>query len=77
VLNDIGPEADPVGIERIKGYAGRLPPPKDWSDAIAQTRTMFGDAWPNLSEQRWSTIVRRGFARMQWEPFCGCRSHDR
>jgi pimeloyl-ACP methyl ester carboxylesterase len=61
VLNDIGPEADPVGIERIKGYAGRLPPPKDWSDAIAQTRTMFGDAWPNLSEQRWSTIVRRGF----------------
>jgi pimeloyl-ACP methyl ester carboxylesterase len=61
VLNDIGPEADPVGIDRIKGYAGRLPPPKDWSDAIAQTRTMFGDAWPNLSEQRWSTIVRRGF----------------
>ena len=29
VLNDIGPEADPAGIERIKGYAGRLPPPKD------------------------------------------------
>jgi len=61
VLNDIGPEADPAGIERIKGYAGRLPPPKDWSDAIAQTRTMFGDAWPNLSEQSWSRIVRRGF----------------
>jgi len=61
VLNDIGPEADPAGIERIKGYAGRLPAPKDWSDAIAQTRTMFADAWPNLSEQRWSTIGRRGF----------------
>jgi len=61
VLNDIGPEADPVGIERIKGYAGRLPPPKDWSDAIAQTQGMFGDAWPNLSAERWATIVRRGF----------------
>jgi pimeloyl-ACP methyl ester carboxylesterase len=61
VLNDIGPEADPVGIERIKGYAGRLPPPKDWSDAIAQTKTMFGDAWPNLTAERWATIVRRGF----------------
>jgi pimeloyl-ACP methyl ester carboxylesterase len=61
VLNDIGPEADPVGIARIKGYAGRLPPPKDWSDAIAQTRSMFGDAWPDLSEQRWSTITRRGY----------------
>jgi pimeloyl-ACP methyl ester carboxylesterase len=61
VLNDIGPEADPAGIERIKGYAGRLPPPKDWSEAIAQSRSMFGDAWPNLSAERWSTIVRRGY----------------
>jgi len=61
VLNDIGPEADPAGIERIKGYAGRLPPPKDWSDAIAQTKTMFGDAWPNLTAERWATIARRGF----------------
>lgn len=61
VLNDIGPEADPAGIERIKGYAGRLPPPKDWSDAIAQTKSMFGDAWPNLTAERWSTITRRGF----------------
>jgi pimeloyl-ACP methyl ester carboxylesterase len=61
VLNDIGPEADPVGIERIKGYAGRLPPPKDWSEALAQTKTMFGDAWPDLGADRWSTIVRRGF----------------
>jgi pimeloyl-ACP methyl ester carboxylesterase len=61
VLNDIGPEADPAGLARIKGYAGRLPPPQDWSDAIAQTRSMFGDAWPNLSEERWSTITRRGY----------------
>ncbi len=61
VLNDIGPEADPAGIERIKGYAGRLPPPKDWTDALAQTKTMFGDAWPNLTAERWATIVRRGY----------------
>jgi pimeloyl-ACP methyl ester carboxylesterase len=61
VLNDIGPEADPKGLDRIKGYAGRLPPPKDWSDAIAQTRSMFDDAWPNLPADRWSTIVRRGY----------------
>jgi pimeloyl-ACP methyl ester carboxylesterase len=29
VLNDIGPELDPAGIERIKQYAGRLPPPEE------------------------------------------------
>jgi pimeloyl-ACP methyl ester carboxylesterase len=61
ILNDIGPEADPVGIERIKGYAGRLPPPKDWSDAIAQTKIMFGQAWPNLADERWSAITRRSY----------------
>jgi len=61
VLNDMGPEVDPVGLERIKGYAGRLPPPKNWEDAVAQTKTMFGNAWPNLSAQRWSALARRGY----------------
>jgi pimeloyl-ACP methyl ester carboxylesterase len=61
VLNDMGPEVDPKGLERIKGYAGRLPSPKNWDDAIAQTRTVFGDAWPNLSAERWSTLTRRGY----------------
>jgi pimeloyl-ACP methyl ester carboxylesterase len=61
VLNDMGPEVDPVGLERIKGYAGRLPSPKNWDEAIAQTRSMFGGAWPNLSTERWSTLTRRGY----------------
>ena len=61
VLNDMGPEIDPVGLERIKGYAGRLPPPKNWDDAVAQTKTMFGNAWPNLSAERWSALARRGY----------------
>jgi pimeloyl-ACP methyl ester carboxylesterase len=61
VLNDVGPEVDPIGLERIKGYAGRLPRPENWDDALAQTRTMFGEAWPNLSTDRWSALTRRGF----------------
>jgi pimeloyl-ACP methyl ester carboxylesterase len=61
VLNDMGPEVDPTGLERIKSYAGRLPAPKNWDDAIVQTRSMFGNAWPNLSAERWSTLTRRGY----------------
>jgi pimeloyl-ACP methyl ester carboxylesterase len=61
VLNDMGPEVDPVGLERIKGYAGRLPSPKNWDEAIAQTRSNFGNAWPNLSTERWSVLTRRGY----------------
>jgi pimeloyl-ACP methyl ester carboxylesterase len=61
VLNDMGPEVDPAGLERIKGYAGRLPQPKNWDEATAQTRSVFGEAWPNLSPKRWSTLARRGY----------------
>ena len=61
VLNDVGPEIDPVGVERIKQYAGRLPPAGSWSVAVAQTQTMFGDAWPDLRGDRWAALARRGF----------------
>jgi pimeloyl-ACP methyl ester carboxylesterase len=61
VLNDMGPEIDPVGLDRIKGYAGKLPPPRSWDDAIAQTQMMFGSALPNLSAERWANLTRRGY----------------
>jgi pimeloyl-ACP methyl ester carboxylesterase len=38
VLNDIGPEVDPVGAERIRSYAGRFSRPRSWDEAIEQTK---------------------------------------
>jgi pimeloyl-ACP methyl ester carboxylesterase len=61
VLNDVGPEIDPVGIERIKHYAGRLAPVRSWPEAIAQVRTVYGDAWPGLDDARWAALARRGY----------------
>jgi pimeloyl-ACP methyl ester carboxylesterase len=61
VLNDVGPEIDPVGIERIKQYAGRLPPADTWKVAIAQTVAVYGDAWPGLAPERWQVLARRGY----------------
>jgi pimeloyl-ACP methyl ester carboxylesterase len=61
VLNDIGPEIDPVGAERIRGYAGRLPPVSNWTEAVAQLKTVFGAAWPGLSEPVWHELARRSF----------------
>jgi pimeloyl-ACP methyl ester carboxylesterase len=61
VLNDMGPEVDPVGLDRIKGYAGKLPAPRNWDEAIAQTQFMFGSAWPGLSAERWAALTRRGY----------------
>lgn len=61
VLNDIGPELDPAGIERIRGYAGRTSPVASWPEAIAQVRTVYGSVWPELSEAGWGKLVRRGY----------------
>jgi pimeloyl-ACP methyl ester carboxylesterase len=61
VLNDVGPEIDPVGIERIKGYAGRLPPVTSWDEAVAQLKLVFGAAWPGLDEATWRKLVRRSY----------------
>lgn len=61
VLNDIGPELDPSGVERIKGYAGRSPAPIDWPEAVAQVRATYEVAWPGLPPDRWDRIARRSF----------------
>ena len=61
VLNDIGPALNPAGVERIKGYAGRSPPPRDWPEAIAQMREAYAVAWPDLPPDRWERLARRSY----------------
>ena len=34
VINDIGPEVDPVGLARIQAYVGKLAPPTNWNEAV-------------------------------------------
>jgi pimeloyl-ACP methyl ester carboxylesterase len=59
VLNDIGPEIDPVGVARIQSYAGRLPPVRNWNDAAAQMRMTFGLAFPEYDEAQWLELARK------------------
>jgi pimeloyl-ACP methyl ester carboxylesterase len=61
VLNDIGPEIDPVGIARIKAYAGKLPPVRSWEEAVLQLRGAFGAAWPGLSDETWARLAHRSY----------------
>jgi pimeloyl-ACP methyl ester carboxylesterase len=62
VLNDIGPEIDPSGAERIRGYAGRFPPPRTWDEAIEQTKVAFGAAFPDFTAAQWQTFVRLAYS---------------
>jgi len=61
VLNDVGPEVDPAGLERIRGYVGKSPPVRDWAGAVAQARLVYGSAWPGLDEARWEKIARASY----------------
>ena len=62
VLNDIGPEVDPVGAARIRGYAGRFPPPRTWDDAVEQMKVAFGAALPDFTPAQWHQFVRLSYA---------------
>lgn len=61
VLNDAGPELDLVGLLRIAGYAGKLPPVATWAEAAAQTKTVNQAAMPDLTDAQWLDYARRGY----------------
>ena len=61
VLNDVGPQVDPAGLERIRGYAGKAAPVGSWPEAVAQLRADYASAWPDLSDARWDEIARLSY----------------
>lgn len=61
VLNDVGPELNLSGAQRIYSYVGRLPPVRDWREAIVQMQTTFAVALPDLSEQQWRQFTEASF----------------
>jgi pimeloyl-ACP methyl ester carboxylesterase len=65
VLNDVGPEVDPKGLARIRGYVGRAEAPADWDQAAAICRAINGSAFSKeTSGEFWLKVARRVF----WEP---------
>jgi len=57
ILNDVGPEVEASGIERILAYIGADRPHPDWDSAAADLKTMF----PHLSlssDDEWRAAAR-------------------
>ena len=61
VINDIGPEINPAGLARVQEYTGRLPPVGSWEEAAQQTREIYGHWLPDLSDDDFMALARRGF----------------
>ncbi len=61
VLHDIGPVIEPAGLARIKGYAGKLPRPRDFADGADILQRLFGAQFPKLTMDDWLAAARRGW----------------
>ena len=59
MLNDIGPEVSPVGIERIRGYVGGGQQWSSWDDAAEAIGAVQRDIYPAYRHEDWLRFARR------------------
>jgi len=59
MLNDIGPEIDPAGIERIRGYVGRAAEFASWKDFASALAARNADVYPGYSADQWQVFGRK------------------
>ena len=59
VLNDVGPELDEAGLERIRGYVGRPLLFKDWDEAADGLSAKYGDMHPAYGRDEWLRYAKR------------------
>lgn len=58
VLNDVGPEIDTQGLDRIRAYVGREAVPESIEAGARQLAEMVGPAYPDFTEQDWLAEAR-------------------
>jgi pimeloyl-ACP methyl ester carboxylesterase len=59
LLNDIGPEIAPEGIERIRTYVGKQVEFDSFADAARSMMARAGDVYPRWGEAEWERFARR------------------
>ncbi|MFK7730911.1 MAG: alpha/beta fold hydrolase [Pseudomonadales bacterium] len=59
VLNDIGPELDPVGMQRITSSVSDAPPVENWKQAIESLKQDLQYAFPKYLEADWQELTQR------------------
>lgn len=61
VMNDIGPQVNDNGLERIKDYVGKDYPQNDWTTATKRMKEMFPKL--RLSEDEWTSMTKATFKK--------------
>ena len=58
VLNDVGPEIDSEGLDRIADYVGTPVTPASWDEAARQLMHLYSPVYPDLDEDGWMDMAR-------------------
>ncbi len=59
VLNDIGPELDVAGLNRIAGHVRKAQPFANWAGMIDNVRAVQGSAFPDANDAFFEDFARR------------------
>lgn len=59
LLNDVGPDIDPAGLARIRGYVGRSQTWPTWMHAARAVAEANGDAYPDYAIGDWLAMAKR------------------
>ncbi|MEO6040533.1 MAG: alpha/beta hydrolase [Croceibacterium sp.] len=59
VLNDIGPDIEPAGLARIRGYVGQGRSFPTWMHAARGLREQGGVAYPDYEVSNWLRLAKR------------------
>jgi pimeloyl-ACP methyl ester carboxylesterase len=59
VMNDIGPEVEPEGLERISGYVGHGRSYPTWIHAARSLAEVHGPAFPDYDLDQWLEMAKR------------------
>ena len=61
VLNDIGPDVDSTGLDRIKSYVGKTKVVSNWQEATEQVKYLNEAAFPHFTDNDWRLFVNRTY----------------
>lgn len=59
VLNDVGPDIDPEGLDRIKTYLGKVTVLDSWEDVVAGIKFLNGHVYPDWADDQWLSMARK------------------
>ena len=65
VMNDIGPEINPAGVERIAGYVGQGRSYPTWIHAARSLSSVHGSSFPDYDQEKWLEMAKRGLVISQ------------